>query len=135
MSRISDKIKEVRAYAGVKFTQGRMFIPLDYGLPKTAKESIARQLYEAGIISKDDADKMLGVVYDGDFEVDMEDFDDEAFQSQGEFQQSSLAQYEDFEDVVPEPPKRDDVQPDSPSVPVSDPAQPEPSPATEGEAK
>ena len=136
MSRISVKINTARSSVGVTFTMPRLFVPVDCHTPATAKDSVARQLYQAGIISKADFEKMLGVVYDGDFEPEMEDFvDDEAFQTRSDFEQSLFAEYEDFEDIVPEPPKLDDVQSDSPSVPVPDPAQSEPSSAENGETK
>lgn len=120
MSRISVKIKAARSSVGIKFTMPKMFVPVDCRTPATAKDTMARQLYQAGIISKADFERMLGVVYDGDFEPEMEDFDDETFSTQGDFEQSTFANYEDFEDIVPEQPVRDDVQPDKAAVPVSD---------------
>ena len=120
MSRISVKIKAARNSVGIKFTMPKLFVPVDCKTPATAKDSMARQLYQAGIISKADYEKMLGVVYDGDFEPDLEDFDDEAFSPHSEFEQSQYANYEDFEDISSEPSVRDDVQPDSSNLSVPD---------------
>lgn len=112
MSRISVKLKSVRSSVGIKFSMPKLFVPVDCHIPTTAKDSVARQLYQAGIISKADFEKMLGVVYDGDFDVDMEVFDDEAFSSRTDFDQSSFASYEDFEDIDPRE-HGAEVQPDN----------------------
>lgn len=96
MSRISILIKKARTNAGITFRMPKMFVPVDCQVPMTAKNAMAKQLYEAGIISFDDYEKMLGVVYDG---LSEEDFSDEAFQPFTEFEQSEFASYEDFEDI------------------------------------
>ena len=141
MSRISVKIKAARSSVGIKFTMPKLFVPADCKTPATAKDSMARQLYQAGIISKADYEKMLGVVYDGDFDPDLEDFDDEAFSAQKDFEQSPYASYDDFVDIAPDTahndpaspkeakeagdssktlePVSDGVQPDSSGIPVS----------------
>lgn len=136
MSRISAKIKATRDSVGITFKMPKLFVPVDCHVPATAKDTMARQLYQAGIISKSDFEKMLGVVYDGDFEPESEVFDDEAFQTSNEFSQSEFAQYEDFEDIIPEPSKPDGVQSVEADIPVSDPAPaPEPAPEPKGATK
>lgn len=121
MSRIANCLKKARMYAGVKFKQQRLFVPVGCELPRTAKDSMARQLLQAGIITQDDYDKMLGVTYDVNVKDHTEeDFSDEAFSAFTEFKQSSLAEYEDFEDIDPVPPVSNGVQSDKAGVPVSD---------------
>lgn len=137
MSRISDKIKNARMYAGVKFRQSRLFVPVDCQLPTTAKETLGRQLLQAGIINQQDFETMLGVVYDVDVEnPDEENFDDEAFSTQGDFIQSSLAEYEDFRDIDdpprPSPEQPASVSPDKADVRNGDAPEPAPEPAPEG---
>lgn len=126
MTRIAKNIKKARLYAGVHFKQGRMFVPVGCSLPTTAKESLGRQLFEAGLIKREEFERMLGAVYDVDTSAEgfEEDYDDEAFQTRTEWEQSSLASYEDFEDIDPEPAVRDVVQPSKPDVPVSDDSNP-----------
>lgn len=97
MSRISNLIKKVQSYKGQEFKQPKMFVPAGCVTPQTAKDTMARQLYQAGIISRDDYEKMLGVVYDDNIEnVNDERFDDEAFSTfDDEFKMSELAEYYD----------------------------------------
>ncbi len=95
MSRISNLIKKAQAYKGQEFKQSRMFVPSGMTVPETAKNSMARQLYQAGIITKDDYEKMLGVAYDID-DLSLERFDDEAFSAwEEEFKLSQLSEYYD----------------------------------------
>lgn len=95
MSRIGNLIKKAQAYKGQEFKQGRMFVPSGMIIPETAKNSMARQLYQAGLITKDDYEKMLGVTYDID-ENSQERFDDEAFSAfEEEFELSKLSEYYD----------------------------------------
>jgi len=95
MSRISNLIKKAQAYKGQEFKQPRMFVPSGMIVPETAKNSMARQLYQAGIITKDDYEKMLGVSYDID-DVKLERFDDETFSAyEEEFKLSQLSEYYD----------------------------------------
>lgn len=134
MSRISDKIANARMYAGVKFRQSRLFVPVDCELPITAKETLGRQLLQAGIINQQDFEKMLGVVYDADIQTpEEEDFDDEAFSTSSEFSQSSLAEYEDFRDIDdpprPAPEQSASIPPDKTEVRDGDTA---PEPTSEG---
>lgn len=107
MSRIGNLIKKAQSYKGQEFKQPRMFVPSGMVVPETAKHTMAKQLYQSGIITKDDYEKMLGVVYDGDFEnIESEDFSDEAFAKyDDEFKLSNLAEYyDDFEsEPAPEP--------------------------------
>lgn len=102
MSRIGNLIKKAQAYKGQEFKQPRMFVPSGMIVPETAKNSMARQLYQAGIISKDDYEKMLGVVYDID-DVAQERFDDETFSAlHEEFELSKLSEYyDDYGDEEP----------------------------------
>lgn len=96
MSRIGNLIKKAQSYKGQEFKQPRMFVPSGMIVPETAKNSMARQLYQAGIITKDDYEKMLGVSYDGDFKLNEEDFGDEAFSAfREEFTLSQLSEYYD----------------------------------------
>lgn len=95
MSRIGNLVKKAQAYKGQEFKQSRMFVPSGMIVPETAKNSMARQLYQAGIITKDDYEKMLGVSYDID-DVKLERFDDEAFSAyEEEFKLSQLSEYYD----------------------------------------
>lgn len=95
MSRIGNLIKKAQAYKGQEFKEPRMFVPSGMIVPETAKNSMARQLYQAGIITKDDYEKMLGVVYDID-DVSQERFDDETFSAlHEEFELSKLSEYYD----------------------------------------
>lgn len=96
MSRIGNLIKKAQAYKGQEFRQPKMFVPSGMIVPETAKNTMARQLYQAGIITKDDYEKMLGVVYDGDFKLNEEDLSDEAFSAfEEEFKLSELSEYYD----------------------------------------
>lgn len=109
MSRVIAKVRRARYSAGITFKMPKMFVPVDCQVPTTAKQLVARQLYQAGLISKTDFEQMLGVLsageYDGDYDINNEEFDDEAFQSQPtDFEQSDFADYEDLEDYPPEPP-------------------------------
>lgn len=109
MSRVIAKVRRARYSAGITFKMPKMFVPVDCQVPTTAKQLVARQLYQAGLISKTDFEQMLGVLsageYDGDYDINNEEFDDETFQSQPtDFEQSDFADYEDFEDYPPEPP-------------------------------
>lgn len=95
MSRIGNLIKKAQAYKGQEFKQPKMFVPSGMIVPETAKNTMARQLYQAGVITKDDYEKMLGVVYDID-DVSQEDFDDETFSAlHEEFELSKLSEYYD----------------------------------------
>lgn len=96
MSRIGNLVKKVQSYKGQEFKQPKMFVPSGMIVPETAKSSMARQLYQAGVISKDDYEKMLGVVYDSDDPKFVEDFSDEAFSTfDDEFKLSELSEYYD----------------------------------------
>lgn len=97
MSRIGNLIKKAQSYKGQEFKHPRMFVPSGMIVPETAKDVMAKQLYQAGIITKDDYEKMLGVVYDGNFEnIESEDFSDEAFaRYDDEFKLSDLSEYYD----------------------------------------
>lgn len=97
MSRIGNLIKKAQSYKGQEFRMPRMFVPSNMIVPETAKDTMAKQLYQAGIITKDDYEKMLGVVYDGNFEnIESEDFSDEAFaRYDDEFKLSDLSEYYD----------------------------------------
>lgn len=96
MSRIGTLIKKAQAYKGQRFKQPKMFVPAGCIVPQTAKDMMAKQLYQAGVITKDDYEKMLGVVYDGEFSREQEVFDDETFSTYGEeFKLSELAEYYD----------------------------------------
>lgn len=125
MSRVIAKVRRARFGAGITFKMPKMFVPVDCQVPTTAKQLVARQLYQAGLISKTDFEQMLGVLsageYDGDYNTDSEDYSDEAFQPRtDDYEQSAFASYEDFEDIAPESPVRNDVQPDKAAIPVSD---------------
>lgn len=104
MSRIGNLIKKAQAYKGQEFRQPKMFIPSGMIIPETAKSSMARQLYQAGVITRDDYEKMLGVVYDSDMSQNFEeDFSDEAFSTyDDEFKLSELSEYYDDYEVEPE---------------------------------
>lgn len=96
MSRIGNLIKKAQSYKGQEFKMPRMFVPSNMIVPQTAKDVMAKQLYQAGIITKDDYEKMLGVVYDGDFNDESEVFSDEAFaRYDDEFKLSDLSEYYD----------------------------------------
>lgn len=110
MSRVIAKVRRARYSAGITFKMPKMFVPVDCQVPTTAKQLVARQLYQAGLISKTDFEQMLGVLsageYDGDYDINNEEFDDEAFQSQPtDFEQSDFADYEDIEPPVPYDPE------------------------------
>lgn len=114
MSRIGNLIRKAQAYKGQEFKQGRMFVPSGMIVPETAKNTMARQLYQAGIITKDDYEKMLGVVYDSDAQDFKEDFSDEAFSTyDDEFKLSELSEYYDdyYEPAGSEPAAHDDSTP------------------------
>lgn len=124
MSRISNLIKKAQSYKGQEFKQGRMFVPSGMIVPETAKNAMARQLYQAGIISRDDFDKMLGVVYDID-DIAQERFDDEAFSAlHEEFELSKLSEYYDDYDRDEEPAsdskRTENVQPNNVEQAVAD---------------
>lgn len=102
MSRVMAKVRRARFGAGITFKMPKMFVPVDCQVPTTAKQLVARQLYQAGLISKADFEQMLGVLsvgdYDGDYDINNEEFDDEAFQTfREDYKQSDFADYEDFE--------------------------------------
>lgn len=105
MSRISNKIKSTRKDVGITFKMPKLFVPVDCHTPATAKDSVAKQLYQAGIISKSDFEKMLGIGFDGDFSPKEEVFDDETFSAyEEEFKLSELAEYyDDYSDGRNEP--------------------------------
>lgn len=124
MSRIGNLIKKAQAYKGQEFKQPRMFVPSGMIVPETAKNSMARQLYQAGIITKDDYEKMLGVVYDID-DVTQERFDDETFSAlHEEFELSKLSEYyDDYDDDEESPSNAErakNAQSDSGSATVND---------------
>lgn len=96
MSRIGTLIKKAQAYKGQCFKQSKMFVPAGCIVPQTAKDMMAKQLYQAGVITKDDYEKMLGVIYDGEFSREQEVFSDEEFSKfEDEFKMSELAEYYD----------------------------------------
>lgn len=128
MSRIGNLVKKAQAYKGQEFKQGRMFVPSGMIVPETAKNAMARQLYQAGIITKDDYEKMLGVTYDID-EISQERFDDETFSTfEEEFELSKLSEYYDDygqEDVPSSNSERaEDVRADNESAAVENVQQP-----------
>lgn len=100
MSRISKLVQEAQKYKGQVFKQPKLFVPAGCIVPQTAKDMMAKQLYQAGVITKDDYEKMLGVVYDGEFSQEQEVFSDEEFSRfEDEFKMSELAEYyDDFRD-------------------------------------
>lgn len=103
MSRVIAKVRRARYSAGITFKMPKMFVPVDCQVPTTAKQLVARQLYQAGLISKTDFEQMLGVLsageYDGDYDINNEEFDDETFQSPStDFEQSDYADYEDYDE-------------------------------------
>lgn len=99
MSRISKLVKNAQNYKGIRFKQPPLFRPVGFVTPQTAKDTVAKQLYQSGIISRDDYDKMLGVVFDDDFEPDAETFEGDFFgETFSTFRQSELASYEDYDE-------------------------------------
>lgn len=70
-----------------------LFVPTDCELPETSQQAISRIMLQSGIISRDDYNKMIGVVYDGDFNETNENFDFETWED--DFKQSAFARYED----------------------------------------
>lgn len=124
MSRIGNLVKKAQAYKGQEFKQPKMFVPSGMIVPETAKNSMARQLYQAGIITKDDYEKMLGVVYDID-DISQERFDDETFSAlDEEFELSKLSEYYDDygeDEESPNHPQREkDVQSGSGAATIED---------------
>lgn len=70
-----------------------LFIPTGFKVPETSQQTMARLMLSAGMISHDDYLNMIGVVFDGDFEGDTEQFRD--FEDwEDDFKQSQFAEYE-----------------------------------------
>lgn len=70
-----------------------LFIPTGFKVPETSQQTMARLMLSSGMISYDDYLNMIGVVFDGDFEGDTEQFRD--FEDwEDDFKQSQFAEYE-----------------------------------------
>lgn len=71
-----------------------LFVPTGFQVPETSQQTMARLMLNAGMISLDDYQNMIGVCYDGDYSRDTEQFRD--FEDwEDDFKQSSFAEYED----------------------------------------
>lgn len=70
-------------------------IPTGAVLPETSQQTMARMMLSSGMISLDDYQKMIGVVFDGEYDNERETFGDFGENESDYFEQSSLAQYED----------------------------------------
>lgn len=70
-------------------------IPAGAVLPETSQQTMARMMLSSGMISLDDYQKMIGVVFDGEYDNERETFGDFGEYESDYFEQSSLAQYED----------------------------------------
>lgn len=70
-------------------------VPAGAVLPETSQQTMARMMLSSGMISLDDYQKMIGVVFDGDYDNERETFGDFGQDERDFFEQSSLAQYED----------------------------------------
>ena len=70
-------------------------IPVGAVLPETSQQTMARMMLSSGMISLDDYQKMIGVVFDGEYDGERETFGDFGEDERDFFEQSSLAKYED----------------------------------------
>lgn len=92
-ARIMDKRAKIPSYDNLDYTP--LAIPVGMQLPETSNQTMARMMLSSGMISLDDYHKMIGVVYDGDYNEESEHFTDEFEDRTDRFQQSRFAQYED----------------------------------------
>lgn len=94
-ARILDKRAKQTSFDSLDYTP--IAIPAGAVLPETTQQTMARMMLSSGMINLDDYYKMIGVVFDGDYAAEQEDFGDETeFGSFRErFRQSTFAEYED----------------------------------------
>lgn len=94
MSRMS-KIIESKRKLKQEFKSPPLALPVGMDRPETANQTMARLMLNSGVISRDDYDKMLGVIYDysDDEIVDNEQFG--VYDVMDDYKLSSFSQYEE----------------------------------------
>lgn len=71
-----------------------LFVPTGFQVPETSQQTMARLMLNSGMISLDDYHNMIGVLFDGDYTRDTEQFRD--FEDwEDDFKLSQFAEYED----------------------------------------
>ena len=95
-ARILDKRSKQPSFDSLSYVP--IAIPAGSKLPETTQQTMARMMLSSGMISVDDYQKMIGVIFDGDYGVEDEDFGDFGDDGTDRFRQSSFAEYEDYSD-------------------------------------
>lgn len=89
------QLDSARKLSAEKFSVVPKAVPIDMKIPETANQAIARILYNTGSLNQEQYFKVNGLVFDGDFKDEDEDFEDDGFFEDDEFEQSSLSEYID----------------------------------------
>lgn len=98
MDKITSVLQEKRLTTGRVFSSPELYAPSGFAAPDTAKSKLSKMMLDAGLITPEEREKMLGVSYDYDDDnISFTDVDDD--DDVDDFILSKLSEYEDFSEV------------------------------------